>query len=106
MGSGYYNHPGGGSNFICLPDNPVYDKYLQGWQGTGAIYGTEYETGNFPGFSKNLNNQDAPCAVCYVKSRGSQMMIPATNKWMDQRVPRVLDDISLWPQAYQRICVH
>ena len=79
MGSGYYDHPGGGSNFVCLPDNPIYDKYIQGWQGTGAIYGTEYQPGNFPGFSKNLNNQDAPCAVCYVRSRGSQMMIPATN---------------------------
>ena len=80
MGSGYYDHPGGGSNFVCLPDNPIYDKYIQGWQGTGAIYGTEYQPGNFPGFSKNLNNQDAPCAVCYVRSRGSQMMIPATTK--------------------------
>lgn len=30
MGSGYYDHPGGGSNFVCLPDNPIYDKYIQG----------------------------------------------------------------------------
>ena len=80
MGSGYYAHHGGGSNFVCLPNNPIYDKYIQGWQGTGGIYGTEYQPGNFPGFSKNLNQQDAPCAVCYVKSRVSQIMIPATNK--------------------------
>ncbi len=79
MGSGYYTHIGGGTNFVCLTNKPIYDKYDSGWQGTAAIYGTEYET-SFHGFKNNLNQHDAPCAVCYVRSRGSQMMIPGTNK--------------------------
>ena len=79
MGSGYYSHQGGGSNYLCLPNNPIYDKFTSGWQGTAGIWGTEYESGSFPGFSNNLQNHDAPCAVCYVRSRGSQLMIPATN---------------------------
>ena len=28
---------------------------------------------------KNLHNHDAPCAVCYVESRGSMLMMPARN---------------------------
>jgi len=80
VGSGYHGHHGGGSNYLCLPNNPIYDKYISGWQGTAGIWGTEYESGSFPGFRSNLNEHDAPCAVCYVRSRGSQLMIPATNQ--------------------------
>ncbi|KAJ7355021.1 hypothetical protein OS493_028688 [Desmophyllum pertusum] len=80
MGSGRYTHTGGGSNFLCLTNNPIYDKYESGFQGTAAIYGVEYESGSFPGFKNNIQDHNAPCAVCYVRSRGSQIMIPATNK--------------------------
>ena len=80
MGSDHYTHSGGGSNFLCLPNDPIYDKYINGWQGTGSIYGTEYETSGFKGFTNDLHDHDAPCTVCYVTSRGSQMMIAATNK--------------------------
>lgn len=80
MGGGYYAHEGGGTNYVCLTNNPIYDKYESGWQGTAAIYGTEYET-SFSGFRRgNLNQHDAPCAVCYVRLRVSQVMIPGTNK--------------------------
>ena len=30
-------------------------------------------------FKSNLYDHDAPCAVCFVKSRGSMLMIPAQN---------------------------
>ncbi|KAJ7350114.1 hypothetical protein OS493_038400 [Desmophyllum pertusum] len=33
----------------------------------------------FNPFKHNLQNHDAPCAVCYVKSRATQLMIPARN---------------------------
>ena len=70
MGGGYYTHTGGGTNFVCLTNNPIYDKYQSGFQGS-MIYGTEYET-SFAGFARgDRNNHDAPCAVCYVRSRGS-----------------------------------
>ncbi|XP_068685703.1 short-chain collagen C4-like isoform X2 [Montipora foliosa] len=78
MGSGFYTQIGGGSNYLCLPDNPVFDEISPGWQGTAAIYGTEYETGSFPRLS-HLQDHQAPCAVCYVSARASQVMIPATN---------------------------
>lgn len=64
---------------MCLPNNPKYDKYIDSWEKTGAICGTEYEVSFFNPFTNNLHNYDAPCAVCYVRSRASQLMMPARN---------------------------
>ncbi len=65
---------------MCLPNNPKYDKYKDGFQSGSYIYGTEYQiSGVFNPFKKNLLDHDAPCAVCYVKSRATQVIIPARN---------------------------
>ncbi|XP_015764089.1 PREDICTED: short-chain collagen C4-like [Acropora digitifera] len=80
MASGFYTHTGGGSNFLCLPSNPVFEETIPGFQKTAAIYGTEYQLNGFKGFKNDIHNHNAPCSVCHVKSRGSQIMIPATNK--------------------------
>ena len=81
MGGGHYTHSGGGTNYVCLPNNPIYDKYQRGFQGTAIIHRTEYETSSFAGFTRGgLHDHDAPCAACYVISRGAQVMIPGTNK--------------------------
>lgn len=79
MGSGYYTHTVGGTNYVCLTNNPIYDEFVDGWQNTAAIYGTEYQASTFPDLKK-LDQNDAPCAACYVRTRGSQIMIPGTNK--------------------------
>ena len=44
-----------------------------------AIYGTEYEVSLFNPFKTNVHDHEAPCAVCYVSSRGTQLMLPARN---------------------------
>ena len=82
MGGSYYGDSGSGSNYLCLPLNPKYGKYAAGIQSTGFIHGVEYQINSaekhiFP--NPNLNDRDAPCAVCHAKSRGSHMMIPARN---------------------------
>ena len=79
IGSGSYSHSGGGGKYLCLPNNPKYDKYSDSWESAGAIYGAEYEVSSFNPFTNNLHDHDAPCTVCYVKSRGSEMMVPARN---------------------------
>ena len=65
-------------NYLCLPLNPKYDKYKDGWQSGGYVYGTEYEVSDNVIFKKN-HNYEAPCAVCFVKSRGTVLMRPARN---------------------------
>ena len=76
MGGSHYTHTGGGANYLCLSNTPNYATYQDGVQGGASIYGAEYET-NFKGFSRNLFDHDAPCVVCYVPSRSSQLMYPA-----------------------------
>lgn len=78
MGGGYYDHPGGDSNFLCMTNSPRYDKFISGLQGITGIYSAEYGT-SLPGDKNNTQNHDVPCVVCYARSRGSQMIIPATN---------------------------
>ncbi len=79
MGGDRYTHQGGGVNYLCLPHNPKYEKYKDGWQNSGYVYGTEYEVNDNNIFKKRLHDHDAPCAVCFVKSRGSMLMMPARN---------------------------
>ena len=80
MGGSWYNHQGGGSNYLCLPLNPIFDRISAGSQGYSYIYGTEYQKQPYPNmFHKNLHDQDALCAVCHAESRGSHVMIPARN---------------------------
>jgi hypothetical protein len=64
MGGEWYAHSGGGSNYLCLPLDPIFDKITSGVQGYSYIHGTEYEIGSHSNiFPKNIGNHDAPCAV-------------------------------------------
>ena len=53
------NQKGGGSNLLCLPDNPEWSTHLLGTFKAGA------------------HDQNAPCAVCYTPTRSTMVMIPA-----------------------------
>ena len=80
VGGNWHTHTGGGSNHICLPEHPLYANYDDKWQpSASAVYGAEYAVSGFNPFKKPLNNHEVPCAVCYVSSRGTYVMIPARN---------------------------
>lgn len=81
IGGEYYNHYGGGANYVCVPEVPDYLNYKPGRQNTAFIFGAEYEVNTFNPLSKgHLHDHDAPCVSCYVKTRSSKLMIPATYK--------------------------
>lgn len=77
MANGHYKKMGSGSNFLCLTNNVTYGTHAGRREGS-SIYGTKYYTPS-EGFKNNLNENLALCAVCHVKSRGSKIMVPATN---------------------------
>ena len=79
VGGSHYTDHGGGGEYICLPNKPKFDKYKDGYQSGSYVYGTEYEVSGYNPFKNNLHDHDAPCVVCYVKSRATQLMIPARN---------------------------
>ena len=70
---------GGGADKLCLPTDP---DYLPGTSGLDALiassphmYGGEYEFHAGP--NSNINQHNAPCAVCFATSRAAQLMVPA-----------------------------
>ncbi|XP_078697937.1 uncharacterized protein LOC144925718 [Branchiostoma floridae x Branchiostoma belcheri] len=80
-GGSAHDQPGGGTNYQCLPTDPQWGRYQDGVQrGKAYMYGAEYQLGtNIPFGSTSLHDNDVPCAVCYVPTRGSKLMIPARN---------------------------
>jgi len=73
-GSAWQNS-GGSANSICLPNDPSYLQYTTGRQiYHDYIYGSEYLIPNGPLFS--VHTHSVPCAVCYVSTRGTVLMMP------------------------------
>ena len=76
-GGTFWNSDGSGSNYLCLHQEPEYDKLTPGRDGARAIVDSvEYEIYDFTPFGSQ-HNHDAPCAVCRVTLRGTMIMIPA-----------------------------
>ena len=75
----YYDHYGGATSMLCLPYEPefgIFDDKIATYG--GLIYGTEYleDPRSTLIFPENNYQHDVPCAVCDVRRRTSQMMIP------------------------------
>ncbi len=68
-------HAGGASNYLCMPNDPEYTLSSRaGVQGSSFVFGTEYEG---PPLVSGRMNHDAPCAVCYIPTKHTVIMIPA-----------------------------
>ena len=79
MASSNYNNPGGGANYLCLPNDPQPLQTTRGLQGERAkLYGVEYHFR--PDNNNRLSNiwlHNPPCAVCYTSQRETVLMLPA-----------------------------
>ena len=74
-GGSYYSQTGGGTNYLCMPEDPEYSSnltYRAGVQNYSPIHGAEYESP-----IQGRHNYNAPCALCYVSARSAHIMIPA-----------------------------
>ena len=75
---------GGGVNFQCMPLDPEYTLDVRSSTLRHSyIYGTEYD---YP--LRGSHRHNVPCAVCYVSSRETVLMIP--------QLPNLLDKGVLW----------
>ena len=75
-GGTYYTHSGGGANYLCMPHDAEYSTtltYSSGVQGYAQIHGTEYGVVPLQG----THDHNVPCAVCYVSTRPTVLVIPA-----------------------------
>ncbi|KAK3099618.1 hypothetical protein FSP39_007088 [Pinctada imbricata] len=84
---GWYNYAGSGTNYLCLPRDPLFGNgsYAVSGSYVNYLYGVEYET-NF--FGDKSQDEDAPCAVCQSTAGASILMIPGRNAcykgWTEQ----------------------
>ncbi|KAJ8028414.1 Short-chain collagen C4 [Holothuria leucospilota] len=86
-GGSFYTHKGSGSNYLCLPEEPIYDETESSAHGErGRVYGGEYQTrSDTLSPFRNLYQHDVPCAVCKATNRPSLLMIPARNVCPDEK---------------------
>lgn len=71
-GGTYPGHSGGAANYLCMPLNPQYSNHTSGIQGYSYIYGVEYQDP-----IGGTTDDDATCAVCYVSTRETLLIVPA-----------------------------
>ena len=77
----HYDQPGGASNYLCLPMDPIWGIYNDAATGQAQIYGGEFEVpNNFIFGSHVVYDHNPPCAVCRVTSRTTQFMLPGRNQ--------------------------
>ena len=75
-GGTHGNQKGGAANILCLPNDPQYSRYGNGFQGYSPLTGVEYQAVSGQPFY-SIDNHNMPCAVCYTSSRVTVLMIPA-----------------------------
>ncbi|OPL21556.1 hypothetical protein AM593_01109, partial [Mytilus galloprovincialis] len=76
-GGNHYKYRGGGSNFLCLPNDPENGKAYS--YPNDILHGAEYEihSNTKPsGLPASLVNKEVPCTVCRRKGKVSVLMIP------------------------------
>ena len=76
-GGNSHANKGGGSNYLCLPNDP--DNGKPSSYGNNALYGAEYEVSGSAkpsGFGDNLHDKDVTCAVCRRRGKSSVLMVP------------------------------
>ena len=74
-GGTWFNQEGGGANYLCMPQDPEYSTtltYRDGVQGHATVHGAEYQAP-----VQGTHDHNVPCAVCYVPTRPTVVMIPA-----------------------------
>jgi hypothetical protein len=79
---------GTGANFLCLPDNPLWDYYTDTKENAISITGVEYNfyphstAEQIKFFGSAPGHSEAPCATCRI-NRGSNIMIPGRTECFD-----------------------
>ena len=80
----WYDVTGGGSNYLCLPLDPIWGAYNEGAEKVSKIYGSEYQWPSGFGLNNNYNrplhDNNVPCVVCRSQTKASVIMIPARNQ--------------------------
>ena len=68
-----------GSNYLCLTENPKYNKYNKGLtKNTAQIAGVKYGT-TFNADGEQYSKKHIACTVCEALGKSQTLMVPATD---------------------------
>ena len=74
-GSAFYES--GSTDYHCLHAQPQFLRTTAGLQTyRGRLYGTEYDSVDTPPDLANQVRHEAPCSVCYSRTRSTKITIP------------------------------
>jgi hypothetical protein len=104
-----YGEIGSGTNNICLPSDPTWLNYVDGYQEyRGAVYGTETDIPASPFFKYAVYEQDMPCAVCS-SERSTTLMIPARKNcypgWTLEYYGYLVSAAATHYNGYENVCL-
>ncbi|XP_065925529.1 uncharacterized protein [Magallana gigas] len=81
-GGSHYTHKGAAVEPLCLPRNPEWGLYNDGYDAyKNLVFGGEYRTGSFTGNIRTVDNHDVPCALCLVRRKSVVQMFPEDGHW-------------------------
>ena len=108
-GGSWYRETGGATNYLCMPDNPDYLQYDSDVQGLNYVYGVEFDmaSGQPLRVNPDVDDHNAPCAVCMAVSRCSLLMIPGKTScpvsWTTEYVGYLMSNFqtSTLPKTYE-----
>ncbi|XP_036366807.1 short-chain collagen C4-like [Octopus sinensis] len=87
VGGQFFDHTGGGSNLLCLPNDPIWANYTTEVEKCGYIYGSEYQFELYPtnklfsfANAESIYEHNVPCAVCLTRQPAVVMMLPARTR--------------------------
>ncbi|XP_052766498.1 uncharacterized protein LOC128207555 [Mya arenaria] len=81
----HYSHRGAAANYLCLTQQPSWNKYDDKEQDGGLVHGAEYEfdlRSRKHFFGREITDEDPPCAVCRTE-RPTVIMIPGSRQCLD-----------------------
>jgi len=78
-GGSWYDSTGGGSNYLCLPLDPIWGAYNESMVKSSQLYGSEYQSPTGYAYQP-FQNHNVPCVVCRSQTKTSVIMIPARNR--------------------------
>jgi hypothetical protein len=111
MAGDKWDQGGGGSNNLCIPEDPTWGNYVDGYNGGAEIRGTELEADGGVStalFGKQTNNHDIPCTVCR-SSRSSHIMIPGRancySGWIKEYGGYVISSYPGWKANSDYVCL-
>ena len=81
-GGNYYTNKGGGSNYLCLP-NDLYNGKPYSYANDVLNRAEHKVSGSAkPSGFDNLHNKDIPSAVCRRRGKFSVLMIPGNKRYI------------------------